>query len=372
MRYSKRIKLFLGIVILFSISCRKSIKEPIKSSFASNLTIINDVFNDVEVVVAGNEGLQILVAFNRRLKDGTLLEMEKASSHPMPVMFKDQEGNNWDLFGKCTNGPREGERLKLLNSTVGFYFAFNSIFKGVEIYNGTDVDPIIAAFESDEWLIDEDYVFAIAGFDGIPSIEEPKFEVFRSRDFLVTPFHVGPEVRVTVIELNGEIRAYPHNILSKHEIVNDEINGTAITINFCPLTGTSYCWKRGSNSFGVSGLLYNNNLVLYDRDTESLWSQILGLSVFGGQKGNVPEAVPTIETTFETFTNLYDFQVKVLTQETGIPFSYDGNPYAEYLAIDNFLLFPVLYNDSRLKNKDRVIGIEVDGECKVYPFSSFR
>lgn len=372
MRYFRIFKLLLGLIIILSVSCRKSIEEPKTSTFTSDLKVINDEFNGVEIVVAGSEGLQLLIAFNRRLVDGTLLEMERASLYPLPIVFKDQEGNNWDFFGKCVYGPREGERLEMVHSTNGFYFALNSIYKGVEVYNGADVDPDIPAFESDEWLIDETFVFATGGFDGIPAIEEPKFEVYRSRDFLVTPFHVAQDDRITVVELNGELRAYPHNILSKHEIVNDEINGTAFSINFCPLTGTSYCWERGTNSYGVSGLLYNNNLILYDRDTESLWSQILGISVFGNQIGTKPVAIPTIETTFETFSTLYDFQVKVLTEDTGIPFLYNGNPYAGYIAVDNFLLFPVIYKDTRLLNKDRVIGIEVDGECKVYPFSSFQ
>ena len=94
MRYSKTFKLLLGLVILFLFSCRKSIQEPITGTFSSNLTIINDVFNGAEIVVAGSEGLQLIVAFNRRLEDGTLLEMEKATSYPLPVVFKDQDNNN--------------------------------------------------------------------------------------------------------------------------------------------------------------------------------------------------------------------------------------------------------------------------------------
>lgn len=363
--------LYITLILLLLFSCRKEIGGPPVKSFGSGLTVINDEFNGTEVVVVGNEGLQLLAAFNRRLEDGTLLEMQKASVLPIPVMCEDQFGNNWDIFGYCVYGPRLGEQLLLLHSSQGFYFAFNSIYKGVEIYNQENIEPEFEEISSDEWCIDEEFVFVIGGFDGIHAVDEPKFEVYRSKDFLVNPFHVLVDDRITVVKIGDEVRGYPHNILTRHEIVNDEINGIPICINYCPLTATGYVWERASNTFGVSGMLYNNNLILYDRDSESLWSQILGKSVHGVRNGENAVQISSFETTFQSFSNIYDFQGKVMTLETGYSLLYEGNPYDEYNFYDDFLLFPVEYQDDRLANKARVIGIEIDGKCKVYPISDF-
>lgn len=358
-------------MVLSLLSCRKSIPEGPDVSYSSNLTIINDEFNGKEIVIAGSSGLELAVAFERRLDDGVLLEMEKATSSSLPTVCKDQEGNNWDLFGICVSGPRQGEKLKFINASQGYYFAFNSIFMGVEIYTEGGVDPEIPLFIPEDWLINDEFVFAGGGFDVIPAVEEPQFEVYRSKDFLSSPFHVAKDDRITIVNVDGVIRAYPHNILTRHEVVNDVINDVPIAISFCPLTATSYCWERGTTSYGVSGLLYNNNLIVYDRETESLWSQVLGLSVFGEEIGEEHVPIRFFETSFESFENLYDFQVEVMTLETGYFFSYDGNPYVEYDFYDDFLLFPVIYQDDRLLNKERVLAVVLDGECKVYPLSIF-
>ncbi len=364
---------YLSIVgILFLIfSCRKEIDKPIVKSYGSGLTVINDSFNGKEIVVVGNEGLQLLFAFDRRLEDGTLLEMQKASALSIPVICEDQYGNNWDVFGSCVAGPRIGESLLQLHSSQGFYFSFNAIYKGVEIYGMENNNIDIQDISSEEWSINEEFVFVTGGFDAIHAVDEPQFELYRSKDFIDTPFHVAPEDRITVVKVGDEIRAYPHNILSRHEVVNDVINDIPICINFCPLTGTGYVWQRENSTFGVSGMLYNNNLILYDRDTESLWSQILGESVYGEKIGENTVHISSFETTFESFSNIYDFMVDVMTLETGYNLLYEGNPYADYIFYDNFLLFPLEYQDDRLLNKARVMGIEVDGECKVYPYSEF-
>ena len=366
---SKYILAFL--ILLVTVSCRKTIETEPRQSFGSNLVVINDEFNGKDVVVAGNEGLQLLVAFERRAEDGTVLEMSKTSLLPLPAICEDQEGNTWNLFGECVMGDRLGEKLPILNSTTGFYFSFNSMFQGAEIYGDAEASGQVNLMPGEEWLVDESFVFTIGGFDAIPSVDEPQFELYRSKDYLTSDFHVKADDRVTILKLGEEIRAYPHNILTRHEIVNDEIGGIPISLNFCPLTGTSYCWKRNGNSYGVSGMLYNNNLILYDRDTESLWSQLLGLSIFGPTQGTQIEGLSIIETTFETYQNLYDFQGKVMTLQTGYVFNYVGNPYFEYDAAHEFLLFPLQYEDDRLLNKERVLGVEVDGKCKVYPYSIF-
>lgn len=362
--------LLSGLFIVFS--CRKSLDSPPElQSYSSNLSIINDVFNGKEVVVVGSRGLQLLVAYERRTEDGVTLEMERPTSLALPAMCKDQFDNTWDLYGECLEGPRKGEYLKMLNASSGFYFAFNAIYNGVAIYSSEGEGVNIALNESGEWLIEEDFVFTIGSFDAIPSVEDASFEVYRSKDYLSSEFFVDQNETVLVIKIGEEIRAYPYSILTRHEIINDQIDDIRFSVNYCPLTATGYCWERNDDSFGVSGMLYNNNLILYDRASESLWSQVIGVAVQGDRKGeNVPK-LRILETKFETFVNMYDSQGKVMVPDPAYNFNYSDNPYLQYNLMDQYLLYPLAYHDDRLLNKERVLAIVVNGKCKVYPYSLF-
>ena len=124
-----------------------------------------------------------------------------------------------------------------------------------------------------EWLIPEGLVRdGGPGKDGIPAISDPKFTQASAVDYL------KDEDLVIGLKYNEEIKVYPHIILDWHEIVNDEIDEFAFALTYCPLTGTAINWNRKLNgittTFGVSGLLYNSNLIPYDRETDSNWSQM--------------------------------------------------------------------------------------------------
>jgi hypothetical protein len=102
--------------------------------------------------------------------------------------------------------------------------------------------------------------------------------------------------RVTGVRIGNDFRAYPHKILDWHEIINDEIGGKPVAITFCPLTGTSIGIERSLEGspveFGVSGFLFRNNLILYDRISESYWSQMQLRSIggdFSYLKNNFPQ-----------------------------------------------------------------------------------
>jgi len=120
------------------------------------------------------------------------------------------------------------------------------------------------------------------GRDGIPSLDYPAFIVARNADYL------NEEDRILGIEVNGVARAYPIRILNYHEIVNDIVGGEAIVVTYCPLCGSGMAFNAEINNksfeFGVSGLLYNSDVLLYDRQTGSLWSQILKTSVSGARQ----------------------------------------------------------------------------------------
>lgn len=218
------------------------------------------------------------------------------------------------------------------------------------------------------WLINKDQVYdGGPGRDGIPSIDNPKFDEASTINYL------DDKDLVVGIRVNGEIKAYPHPILNWHEIVNDEVGGEKIAITYCPLTGSALAWSRKVNgettTFGVSGLLYNNNLIPYDRKTESNWSQMLVQGISGEMKGTAPKTYSVVETTWQYWKRLYP-NSKVLTKETGYTRKYNIYPYGDYKSNHDKLLFPVTNQDNRLENKQRVLGVLIGGEKKAYALNS--
>jgi hypothetical protein len=221
---------------------------------------------------------------------------------------------------------------------------------------------------STTWSIPKSEVFdGGPGKDGIPALLNPDFNTVQDTDYmedgdLVLGFKVG-----------NEIRAYPHVILDWHEIVNDEIGDVSVAVTYCPLTGTGIGWNRvvkgKKTTFGVSGLLYNTNLIPYDRETNSNWSQILNECVNGPLLGEKADLIPLFETDWKTWKTLYP-NSKVLSNNTGYSRQYGNYPYGDYKTNNDRFLFPVP-KDSRIPLKKRVLAI-VDGiEAKVYRFDSF-
>lgn len=222
---------------------------------------------------------------------------------------------------------------------------------------------------SNTWLIPiEDVKDGGPGKDGIPSIENPNFnlasETFMNDDEIVIGIKVGDIVR-----------AYPHYILDYHEIVNDNFESEKVTISYCPLTGTAFAWesKIGGNiesTFGVSGLLYNSNLILYDRETDSNWSQMLLQCVNGENIGDEPEIYNVVETNWATWKEMYP-NSEVLNTQTGFERPYGTYPYGAYKTDDDFFLFIPSPLNPALPNKQRVFTIIDDDKAKVYEFSDF-
>ena len=127
--------------------------------------------------------------------------------------------------------------------------------------------------------------------DGIPPIDEPRFHQARDVDFL------ADTEPVLAVEVEGESRAYPVQIMIWHEIVNDTIGGLPVTITYCPLCNTAVGVDRRLDdgrvlSFGTSGRLYRSSLVMYDRQTESLWSHFDGRALAGALTGTELERIP--------------------------------------------------------------------------------
>lgn len=199
--------------------------------------------------------------------------------------------------------------------------------------------------------------------DGIPAIDTPHFIPAAQASALT------PDSRVLGITHRGISKAYPVNIMNWHEIVNDRFGSEAITVSFCPLCGTGIAYVNPTNieSFGVSGLLYNSDMLLYDRDTESLWSQILSRAVTGPRAWQQLTRLPLSHTSWSEWRKRHPSTL-VLSTRTGFNRDYSRDPYAGY--IDNSgTFFPVKHHDPRYHPKEWVIGIEIDGHSKAYPFS---
>jgi len=202
--------------------------------------------------------------------------------------------------------------------------------------------------------------------DGIPALDKPQFIIAESVDFL------NAEDRVLGVVIDGQAKAYPINILNWHELVNDEIGSTSYVVTYCPLCGTGALFDAEVDGrkldFGVSGLLYNSDVLLYDRQSESLWSQIRGQSISGPYAGVNLTWLPVTHTSWQRWRQNYP-QSLVLSENTGYDRDYRRNPYGNYDQSDT-LYFPVEHEDSNLFHpKETVLGVTVGSHHKAYPFS---
>ena len=200
--------------------------------------------------------------------------------------------------------------------------------------------------------------------DGIPAIDQPRF---------VSSAKAGlaDADRVLGIALGADARAYPIRILNWHEVVNDLFGDRAVVVSFCPLCGTGMAFDAQAGarplSFGVSGLLYNSDVLLYDRATMSLWSQILQTAVSGPLKGTRLQAVPLTHTSWADWRRRYPTTL-VLSTDTGFERDYARDPYAGYGQVPR-LIFDVQHRDDRFPLKEWVLGVRVADVHKAYPFS---
>ena len=227
--------------------------------------------------------------------------------------------------------------------------------------------PVGSTTTDQGWLVPKNQVLdGGPGKDGIPSIDDPKFTKATEVNFL------ADNELVLVIRFNQEVKAYPHDILDWHEIVNDRLAGIPYAVTYCPLTGTGIAWDRlvqgVETTFGVSGLLYNSNLMPYDRYSESTWSQQRLDCVHGTLLGSPARTFSMVETSFGTFRETYP-DGQVLNLDTGFERDYGDYPYGRYLQHDK-LLFPVSRQDDRLPLKERTLGVILNkDDQRVYRFN---
>lgn len=204
--------------------------------------------------------------------------------------------------------------------------------------------------------------------DGIPSLDYPQYVNAAEAKFLR-----GRE-RVLGIAFNGVHRAYPIKILNHHEIVNDVIDGTPIVITFCPLCGTGMAFRAEHNGqrliFGVSGLLFNNDVLLYDRQSQSLWSQIMSEAISGPMRGTRLIAIAVSHTTWRDWRERHP-DSQVLSADTGFRRDYEVDLYPDY-ARSSRVFFPLSAQSRAYRRKEMVLGLEIEGRFKAYPFKELK
>ncbi len=217
-------------------------------------------------------------------------------------------------------------------------------------------------------LIDESEILSGGpGKDGIPSIDNPQFVSLAEANFLN-----DDDIGLGLV-VDGDVRFYPYQILVWHEIVNDIIAGVPVAVTYCPLCRTGVVYNRRVDGevleFGVSGKLWQSNLLMYDRnsntDAESLWSQVLGTAVVGPRSGQKLKIVRSDTVRFGDWKKEYP-NTKILSKETGVLRAYGTDPYGSYYESED-VSFGANFSDGRLHPKEFVLGIEVKGEFKAYP-----
>lgn len=216
------------------------------------------------------------------------------------------------------------------------------------------------------YVVDPDRLrLGCPGKDCIPSIDNPEFESASTADTWLRDSDL-----VIGLGVNGETKAYPLRILNRHEIVNDRVGGEPVAVTYCPLCRSGLTYSRRVNNrtleFGVSGRLLNANLVMYDRQTDTFWSQIQGNALVGPLVPETLELVPSSITEWGRWSEAKpDTRVLSRSSGQGGPGAYTTDPYDGYENSER-VGFGVEEVDDRLPSKELVYGVAVGGESKAY------
>lgn len=245
--------------------------------------------------------------------------------------------------------------LTLLVLLFTTYNSYSGSFLGD--YNGFDVSNS---------LVSKEKIFSGGPpKDGIPAILSPKFESASEASWLKSTD------LVTGVEIEGVFKAYPLRILVWHEVVNDKVGNKPIMVSYCPLCGSTLIFDREVDSeeltFGISGLLYQSDVLFYDHQNLSLWSQLEMKAISGPKAGTEMEVLPSVLATWSEWKKKHP-NTLVLSKDTGFSRDYDNMPYGGYESSTN-LMFPVENSDGRYHPKEKVlVVISSDNVAKAYAF----
>ena len=288
--------------------------------------------------------------------------------------FRDLEtGSTWNFKGEAIQGQFAGEKLDSVVGYNAFWFAWASFWPTTAVWGEFPVSEGLlpsSAFQD----IPESEIKSNLSIDSVVPLDNPP-DRFGSASFVgpTAATDLAPEELVLGVVLNGDARAYPVKILNWHEIVNHAVGGRQISLTYSPLTASAINFDTPDLAFGNSGALYNNNLVMYDRETGSFWSQMRMNSIFGTRRGQPLEVLPVVQCTWAAWRTLYPF-TSVLSPNTGVRAigDYMNDLYIEggYNASSNLYINQTPAIDPRYHPKTRVYGLVGNTHAKAYPLSS--
>ena len=232
------------------------------------------------------------------------------------------------------------------------------------------IDPALAAFldeNAPRTIRAEEIVWGGVKKDGIPALDDPAFIPAKKATWMID------EEQVFGVAIGNDVRAYPGRILAWHEMANDRVGGRPVSLSYCTLCGAAILYDGHASdgrtyTFGSSGLLYRSNKLMYDRQTNTLWSQLTGEPVMGplARKEIRLRVLPLTVTTWGEWRRMHP-ATRVLSLETGFQRDYrPGAAYGEYFASAE-TMFPVWKRSNAHKPKEWVLVVNIDSVRKIYP-----
>jgi hypothetical protein len=365
---------FLVLLILLLSNCRQqdaALPEPSGPNVAqTNVHLIADQVNGKEILVVGESNLQFYTAFEKPVGGGSSLEFFAVQDR-LPIVLSDSKGNQYDTWGLAVAGPDAEMQLTPVVNMMAYWFAWGALYPGCELYGHPGIIAPDPPPGDNDWLIPYSRLQQGALPGAIPSIDEP---VYLDREIEYMPY-LDDTTLCLVLKAGDKVFAYPHPVLEWHEVVNDRQAGVPFSVMYCPLTGSGNVWLRELSGteleFEVSGLLYNGNLIVKERKTDSYWSQMRHLAVFGKQIGSAAVNFQVMEMPLASVRKLFG-RFKLLSDITKFKYDYGNFPCGDYCYNHDLILYDLDFDDPRVPRKERTFGVLVDGKAKVYRQAAFK
>ena len=296
---------------------------------------------------------------------------------PLPesslLRFRDREtGSIWNLRGEALSGELKGAQLRQMPAYSAYWFAWSSFWPNTSVWKVLETDGGIDS-ETFSAIPQLEYVGDIPK-DGIPPLDDPPQDRGAAQFVAAEDaIHVNDEHIVMGVQINGDACAYPVRILNFHEIVNHTVGGTKISVTYCPLTASGINIAGDRIEFGNTGGLYNNNMVMYDRETESFWGQMRLGSILGPRAGERLKHLPVYQGTWKAWRELYP-ETRVLSTDTGYTRNYTGDYYVDsgYTTSDGYWFWQADTYDTRFHPKEIILGLLGHQSSRAYLFTSMR